>query len=269
MLRFFQLSTLRRQALENVSDDLYSLSQGPDERYGSWNNCIVNGVRYRSKRTEEMFRTQCSGVSTVGVHNGEDIIFYGTLLEVMELLYKFDRKVLVFRCKWFNSDPNSNLVVGDHNLTSINTTSNWYAGDPYILASQARQVFYLPDLRRGPNWRIVQKVPSRTMFDVLEKDDVDDENFDVDDDTDDDFGILPLTPVEDNVDPSSLVRNDVMPIHYPDRLFVDLNIESPNIIFDQDEDEGIDEEFEDEDESDEIDIDSDESRSSDDESDYA
>ena len=103
------------------------------------------------------------------------------------------------------------------------------------------------------------------MFDVLEKDDVDDENFDVDDD----FGILPLTPVEDNVDPSSLVRNDVMPIHYPDQLFVDLNIESPNIIFDQDEDEGIYEEFEDEDESDEIDIDSDESRSSDDESDYA
>ena len=107
------------------------------------------------------------------------------------------------------------------------------------------------------------------MFDVLEKDEVDDENFDVDDDTDDDFGILPLTPVEDNFDPSSLVRNDVMPIHYPDQLFVDLNIESPNIIFDQDEDEGIDEEFEDEDEFDEIDIDSDESRSSDDESDYA
>ena len=99
------------------------------------------------------------------------------------------------------------------------------------------------------------------MFDVLEKDNVDDENFDVDDD----FGILPLTPVEDNVDPSSLVRNDVMPIHYPDRLFVDLNIESPNIIFDQDEEF----EDEDEDESDEIDIDSDESRSSDDESDYA
>ena len=56
----------------------------------------------------------------------------------MELLYKFDRKVLVFRCKWFNSDPNSNLVIGDHNLTSINTTSNWYTGNSYILASQAR-----------------------------------------------------------------------------------------------------------------------------------
>lgn len=265
------MSALRIQAPENVSDDLYSLSQGPDERYGSWNNCIVNGVRFRSKHTEELFRTQCSGVSTVGVHNGEDITFYGTLLEVMELLYKFDRKVLIFRCKWFNSDPNCNLVIGDHNLTSINTTSNWYTGDPYILASQARQVFYLPDLRRGRNWRIVQKVSSRTMFDVLEKDDVDDENVGVDDDADDDFDILPLMPVEDNVDPSSLVRNDVMPIHYPDRLFVDLNIEGPSIIFDEDEDEGIDEEFEDEneDDSDEIHNGSDESRSSDDESDYA
>ena len=105
------MSALRRSAPENVSDYLYSLSQGPDERYGSWNNCIVNGVRFRSKHIEEMFQTQCSGVSTVGVHNGEDIFFYDTLLEVMELLYKFDRKVLVFCCKWFNSNPNCNLLV--------------------------------------------------------------------------------------------------------------------------------------------------------------
>ena len=79
--------------------------------------------------------------------------------------------------------------------------------------------------------------------------------------------MLQFMPDEDNIDPSYLVRNAVMPIHYPDRLFVDLNIEIPNIIFDEDEDEGIDEEFEDE--SNEIDNDSDEIHSSDDESDYA
>ena len=75
------------------------------------------------------------------------------------------------------------------------------------------------------------------MFDIFEKEDVDDENLINDDDIDDDFGMLQLMPIEDNIDPSSLVKNDVMPIHYPNRLFVDLNIESPNIICDEDEDE--------------------------------
>jgi len=51
------------------------------------------------------------------------------------------------------------------------------------------------------------------MFDVLGNEDVDNENVGVDNDTNDDFGILPLMPVEDNIDPSLLVRNDVMPIH--------------------------------------------------------
>ena len=96
---------------------------------------------------------------------------------------------------------------------------------------------------------------------------MDDENFGIDDDIDDDFGILPLMPIEDNFAPSSLVKNDVMPIHYPNWLFVDLNIESPNIILHEDEYDGIDEEFEDD--SNEIDNDFDESCSSDDDSDNA
>lgn len=66
------------------------------------NNCIVNDVRFLSKHTEEMFRIYCSGVSIVGVHNGEDIIFNGTLLEVMELLYEFNDKVtLVPTITWW------------------------------------------------------------------------------------------------------------------------------------------------------------------------
>ena len=123
---------------------------------------------------------------------------------------------MIFRCKWFNSTLNCNLVIRDHNLTSINTNSNWYADNPYILVFQARQVFYLSDLRRGPNWRIVQKINSRNMFDILEIVDVDDENDSHDNDIDDDFGMLQLMHVEDNIDLLSLVRNDVMSIHYLD-----------------------------------------------------
>ena len=85
-------------------------------------------------------------------------MFYGAILEVMEVVYIRGRKVLVFHCQWFRLMPNSNLIFEQHNLTSINIKSSWYEDQPYILATQARQVFYLLILKRGDNWKIVQKV---------------------------------------------------------------------------------------------------------------
>ena len=62
----------------------------------------------------------------------------------------------------------------------------------------------------------MKNINSQNMFDIFEKEDVDDENLIHDDDIDDDFGMLQLMHVEDNIDLLSLVRNDVMSIHYLD-----------------------------------------------------
>jgi len=78
-------------------------------------------------------------------------MFYGTILEVMEVVYIRGRKVLVFRYQWFKSMPNSNSIFEQYNLTSINIKSSWYEDQLYILAMQARQVFCLPNLKRGDN----------------------------------------------------------------------------------------------------------------------
>ena len=45
-----------------------------------------------------------------------------------------------------------------------------YDNDPFILAIQSQQVFYLDDYKYGPNWKVVQKVNHRHMWDVPEKD---------------------------------------------------------------------------------------------------
>ena len=44
-----------------------------------------------------------------------------------------------------------------------------YKNDPFILATQAQQVFYLDDYKNGHNWKVVQKVNHRHMWDVPEK----------------------------------------------------------------------------------------------------
>ncbi|CAL1382067.1 unnamed protein product [Linum trigynum] len=45
----------------------------------------------------------------------------------------------------------------------------WGAEDPYVLASQANQVFYIADIKNGGAWHIVHKVCPRSLYDVPEK----------------------------------------------------------------------------------------------------
>ncbi|CAH9069832.1 unnamed protein product, partial [Cuscuta europaea] len=151
-----------------ASDDLYSLSQLPDDRYTIWQSCIVNGVRFRCKERDDKFKTQCSGVCT-GDDNG-DTIYYGVLLEILELDFILGRKVFMFRCKWYNTDPKGRTMVVNYKLTSVDTSSQWYTEDPFILATQARQVFYLDDKALGKNWMVVQKVNHRCIYDIPEHD---------------------------------------------------------------------------------------------------
>ena len=47
-------------------------------------------------------------------------------------------------------------------------SNTWYRNDPFILASQAQQVFYVNDPKFGSNWKIVEKSHHRHIWDVLE-----------------------------------------------------------------------------------------------------
>lgn len=152
-----------------INDDLYALSQVPLERYHSYQSCVVNGVRFRCKEYDDTLGTQCSGVCTEGDHDNENILYYGVLIGILELSFLFDRKIYnIFRCKWFNSNPKGRSVYMDNNLTSINTSTDWYPNEPFILANQAQQAFYLLDMKRGSHWRFVQKVNHRNVYDIPE-----------------------------------------------------------------------------------------------------
>ena len=96
----------------------------------------------------------------------EHEIFYGQLQEILEFSYLNDFSVVLFKCKWFRCD--SRRMVTENNITSINITSESYKDDQFILALQAQQVFYVEDPSRGPNWRVVQHVNHRSIWDITE-----------------------------------------------------------------------------------------------------
>ncbi|KAB1227969.1 hypothetical protein CJ030_MR1G005024 [Morella rubra] len=57
-------------------------------------------------------------------------------------------------------------IRNDKNFKSINTSRLWYLEDPFVLANQASQVFYLVDNLHGPTWRVVQKLSCRNAYDI-------------------------------------------------------------------------------------------------------
>ena len=124
--------------------------------------------------------TQNSGICVSGEHDGEDVNFYGVLTNVVELDYLFGHKVILFKCKWFDTNHKNKKIHQDPHFTVINISSTWYENDPFVLATQACQVFYLDDYKNGQNWKVVQKVQHRHMWDILEVDNTIevDRNFD-------------------------------------------------------------------------------------------
>ena len=59
-------------------------------------------------------------------------------------------------------------MITENNITSIDITDEAYKDDQFILASQAKHVFYIEDPSRGPNWGIVQHVNHRSIWDIAE-----------------------------------------------------------------------------------------------------
>ncbi|XP_042979992.1 uncharacterized protein LOC122310182 [Carya illinoinensis] len=149
-----------------VTDELYALACGPDPWVGSYSGCIINGIRFHTKDREQHRRSQNSGVVVARVHQSMPVDFYGVLKEILELRYMGWHLVYLFKCDWWDvGDHRRGIRVGDH-LTSVNTSRKWYQDEPFTLASQCSQVFYLKDDSMVGNWQVVQKITNRNVYDI-------------------------------------------------------------------------------------------------------
>nr|GFA11498.1 hypothetical protein [Tanacetum cinerariifolium] len=165
---------IRQKSVENDpqcshESELFSLACGPESNANSYAACVVNGVKFSVHNRDIHRTTQSSGVATPGP-NGE--MFYGQLEEILELTYIGNRKVVLFRCKWFDT-RNPPFARSDHSkrcyikkgINHILTDKDSYRDQQYILATHARQVFYLEDpARRPPHWKVVEDVHHRKIW---------------------------------------------------------------------------------------------------------
>ncbi|CAL8082166.1 unnamed protein product [Prunus armeniaca] len=142
----------------SYSEELYNLAFGPI-RAELFSGCHVNDVKFLGTARDDKLCTQNSSLRVPGGGESTDIDFYGKLTTVMQLLYKDRYQVIMFKCRWFDTNPNRHGSVKiDHDLLSANINRTWYDNDPYILANMARQIVYLDDPKAGSSYITDQRL---------------------------------------------------------------------------------------------------------------
>ncbi|WMV50999.1 hypothetical protein MTR67_044384 [Solanum verrucosum] len=135
---------------------------GPESQVLTMNKYCVNGFKFQ---TEEVSRkkTNNSGVYIQGDVDGtgQTIEYYGVIHEIIEVRYSgwTKKKIVLFRCEWFDPSHRGTKVDHQHNIIEIKHTRKYRSYDPFIIAQNAKQVYYAPySLRRDKvDWWVVIK----------------------------------------------------------------------------------------------------------------
>ncbi|XP_066320297.1 uncharacterized protein [Miscanthus floridulus] len=139
-VRWFEGKITKLYEKGEASEHMYALSQGPDHRARVFNRCYINNWLFRMTTIERNLVTQNSGVLVRGD---------GTT----------GNMTCTSRSRGYSRDK--------YGVIDIDTSRFRYSNEPYILATQAKPVFFL-NLVNKPGWSSVVAVRPRNLFAMLE-----------------------------------------------------------------------------------------------------
>ena len=144
----------------------------------SYSSYCINGCTYHTHSYGLGKATQCDGVSVVATTSSYssardvnpalgEVIYYGRITDILELNYSNEGDVVLFKCDWFKSNGVRELV--NFGITEVNFNHMSNANDkkiePFILASQAKQVYYVQD-PVDTDWHAVITPTVRDFYDM-------------------------------------------------------------------------------------------------------
>jgi hypothetical protein len=161
---------------EEATDEIKILAKGPLMVAQKYSSYTINGLNFQTKSYDEGRVVQNSGVAVVAEStsfergNNDQIIvgkkiYYGVIKEILELNYQHKGNVVLLMCDWVDNRVQDKWVKTDQfGTTSVNfrhlfNTGERISDEPFILASQALQVYYVPEI--DTEWvAAVQSIPS-------------------------------------------------------------------------------------------------------------
>ena len=126
------------------------------------NGYDINNISFYTKSLDDRSRVQNSGVcveaKSIQFSSAKDknlvlgfMPYYGIIQEIWEVSYtKF--KVPVFKCQWI--DNKNGVERDDFGMTRVDFLKVGYKDEPFIMAHQATQVFYVKD-PSNERWSVV------------------------------------------------------------------------------------------------------------------
>ncbi|XP_075645463.1 uncharacterized protein LOC142616510 [Castanea sativa] len=164
-----------------VSKQLFDLARGPLEKVVCYNGHIGNGFRFQKNEVDCSRRTQSYGVLVKGDASTGNCDYYGVLIDIIELHYMGGNKIVMFKCEWRDVDHcGRGIMVDKYGRTLVNVTHSLKSNEPFVLACQAEQVFYVKSIR-NPQWHFVIKTEPRNYYNMSspkEENDNDEEDDD-------------------------------------------------------------------------------------------
>lgn len=130
---------------------------------------MANGYRFHTKARALGKKTQNSGVLVRGDDLDPQKEYYGVLEYIYELSYVGNRKVYLFKCHWWDVAQDKGYKIDKHGFISVNSEYSLTTDDPFVLASQAEQVFYVKDIV-DEKWQVVIKTSPRDLFNMPQQD---------------------------------------------------------------------------------------------------
>nr|GFA77506.1 hypothetical protein [Tanacetum cinerariifolium] len=159
---------------DSVSKTVRWISYGPHTTIVKYEAYNINGYTFHTKSNDGIVY-QNSGVSVeaVDLYISKEVattrksFYYGVLQEIWVLDYRF-RQIPLFKCDWVNHK--AGRVKHDPNLgyTLVDLNSLGHKDDLFILALQARQLFYVKD-QIDKKLSIVFRTPTKNYKDTYDK----------------------------------------------------------------------------------------------------
>ena len=161
-----------------MSPELRWVSKGFDNRVKTYEKYDVNGYRFHTighQNSRPNAKTINTGVFVGGADQNKTQ-FYGRLQKIYSLSFRRGAKdlhLVVFKCLWF--DPVHGLKsTPDIGLVEVKTASVYAGSDVFVVANQAKQVYYIPYPCQKPSlqgWEVVYQVSPHGKLPVPNDDD--------------------------------------------------------------------------------------------------
>ncbi|GJT90809.1 reverse transcriptase domain-containing protein [Tanacetum coccineum] len=158
---------------ESVSETVRWISYGPRATVVKYDAYNINGYTFRTKCHDgKVYQNSGVSVEAIDLHISKEVAttrqayYYGVLQEIWVLDYRF-RQIPLFKCDWVNHK--SGGVKRDKlGYTLVDLNNLGHKVDPFVLASQALQVFYVKD-PVDKKLSIVFKTPPKNYKDTYDK----------------------------------------------------------------------------------------------------